>query len=174
MRVLTNKRSCPEIDERGFTLVEVLTTITIMGILFAIATSSWQGIVESRRVTSAANQLTANLRLTHSKSTNQLKEYAVVTDPSSYSGLAALGSADYYVVPLTSDGLPELTKVERKELDEADRVEVSGFGARFSSDGSASALAAGTTATVDLKDQTGAPSHVVQLNTTTSRVKIDP
>ena len=30
-------------DERGFTLVEVMVVIIIMGIVFAIASSSWFG-----------------------------------------------------------------------------------------------------------------------------------
>ena len=36
-------------DERGFTLAEVLATIIIMGIVFAIASSTWSAI-RSRQV----------------------------------------------------------------------------------------------------------------------------
>ncbi|WP_047863849.1 pilus assembly FimT family protein [Rubrobacter aplysinae] len=64
--------------ERGFTLPEVLTTIAILGILIAIAMSLWNSVIESRRVDSAANQLASDLRLAHTKATNQLTDWRVV------------------------------------------------------------------------------------------------
>ena len=67
-------------DERGFTLVEVLITIILMGILFAIASSMLFGVVESRRVDSATNQLAADLRLAHTRATNRLEKWQVVLD----------------------------------------------------------------------------------------------
>ena len=70
-------------DERGFTLVEVLITIILMGILFSIASSMLFGIVEGRRVDSATNQLAADLRLAHTRATNQLEEWEVVLDADS-------------------------------------------------------------------------------------------
>ncbi|QIN78015.1 prepilin-type N-terminal cleavage/methylation domain-containing protein [Rubrobacter marinus] len=59
-------------EARGFTLGEVLVTITITGILFAIAAASWQNVVESRRVDSATNQVKADLRLAHTSASNRL------------------------------------------------------------------------------------------------------
>src|SRR5829696_10160521 len=70
-------------DERGFTLVEVLVVIIIMGIVFAIASSTWFRVVESRRVDSATNQLVSDLRLAHTRATNQLEEWEVVLDADS-------------------------------------------------------------------------------------------
>ena len=64
--------------ERGFTLVEVMVTILVMGILFAIATASWQNLIEGRRVASAANQVKADLRLAHSSATNRLASAYIV------------------------------------------------------------------------------------------------
>jgi prepilin-type N-terminal cleavage/methylation domain-containing protein len=49
-------------EERGFTLPEVLITIVIMGIVFAIASSSWFSTIE-RRAVDTTNQLVADLRL---------------------------------------------------------------------------------------------------------------
>ena len=66
-------------DERGFTLIEVIVTIIIMGIVFAIASSIWFGVVESRRVDSATNQLAADLRLAHTRATNRLEDWQAVT-----------------------------------------------------------------------------------------------
>ena len=64
-------------DERGFTLVEVMLLLFIMGIVFAIASSTWFGVVESRRVDSATNQLAADLRQAHTRATNRLEALAV-------------------------------------------------------------------------------------------------
>src|SRR5215203_955981 len=61
-------------DERGFTLVEVMITIIIMGIVFAIASSTWFKVAESRRVDSATNQVVADLRLAHTQATNHLTD----------------------------------------------------------------------------------------------------
>src|SRR5215211_3022815 len=65
-------------DERGFTLIEVLVTIIIMGIVFGIASSTWFGIVESRRVDSATNQVVADLRFAHTQATNRLTDVSFV------------------------------------------------------------------------------------------------
>lgn len=63
--------------EGGFSFAELLITITIMGILAAIAGSFWWEVVESRRVDSAARQLVADLRWAHDSATNQLEDYQV-------------------------------------------------------------------------------------------------
>src|SRR5215203_5975774 len=72
--------------EGGFTLVEVLVTIIIMGVLAAIASSTWFGVVEGRRVDSATSQLTADLRLAHTRATNRLEDWQVelFADSSTY------------------------------------------------------------------------------------------
>lgn len=62
-------------DERGFSLVEVLIVIILMGIVLTIASSSWFGVARSRNVDSATNQVAADLRLAHSQATNRLTEY---------------------------------------------------------------------------------------------------
>jgi prepilin-type N-terminal cleavage/methylation domain-containing protein len=41
----------------GFTLPEVMITIVLIWIVMAIASSTWFGVVESRAVDSAADQL---------------------------------------------------------------------------------------------------------------------
>jgi type II secretory pathway pseudopilin PulG len=150
----------------------MMMTIVIMGILLSIATSSWFGLVDSRRVTSDTNQFASDLRLAHTKSTNQLKDYAVVT-PGTY-GLT--GSADYYIVPLLPGGLlPDLPNVRERSLDDSGRTEIdTAFGVKFEPDGSATNVA-GLTTTISLDDGGAAndPMHTVDLNPATSRVKID-
>ncbi len=63
--------------ERGFSMLELLLVIIAMGILFAIASSTWFGAIESRRVDSATSQLAADLRQAHSKAINRLQPQTV-------------------------------------------------------------------------------------------------
>jgi prepilin-type N-terminal cleavage/methylation domain-containing protein len=84
-------------DERGFTLPEVLVVIVIMGILLAIATSIWFGVIESRNVDSATNQLVADMRLANSSATNQLTDWRVVLYPER---AGQDQGPDYYLVKL--------------------------------------------------------------------------
>ncbi len=158
-------------NQRGFTLPEILVTIVILGILMAIATSSWFGLVDSRRVTSDTNQFAADLRLAHTKSTNQLKDYAVVTDPLAY---GVTGSTDHYYIveirsPLTS------SVVTSRQLDDSGRTGiVAPFGVTFKPDGSATDMAGRTTTIfLDANGAAAEPRHEIDVNTATSRVKID-
>src|SRR5215203_7328523 len=64
-------------DERGFTLIEVMITIIIMGIVFSIASSTWFGAIESRRVDDGTNRLAADLRHAHSRAINRLAPQTV-------------------------------------------------------------------------------------------------
>ncbi len=93
-------------SERGFTLPEVLIVVVLMGIVLAIATSTWFRVVEGNRVTSAANQLGSDMRLAHTKSTNQLATWRVVLVPDR---AAEAAGPDYYLVKLNSAGAVEST-----------------------------------------------------------------
>jgi prepilin-type N-terminal cleavage/methylation domain-containing protein len=64
-------------DERGFTLIELITVIVLLGIVLAISSSSWFGVVEGRQVDSATNQLAADLRQAHSRAINRLAPQTV-------------------------------------------------------------------------------------------------
>lgn len=71
--------------------------IAILGILLAIAVSTWLGILERRRVDAATNQLVADLRLAHTSATNQLTDWRVVLYPER---AGQDQGPDYYLVKL--------------------------------------------------------------------------
>ena len=78
-------------NERGYTLPEVLTAVCIAGILTVIAVIILLALLERWRVEAAADQLASDMRLAHSKATQQLTDWRIVL---------TTGSADYALVRL--------------------------------------------------------------------------
>lgn len=140
--------------ERGFTLPEVLIVIVLMGIIFAIATSSWFGVVESHQVDSATNQMVSDLRLAHTSATNRLVNWRVeiVTGTRNYR-IGPVGST------LSSRSLPDGTKL------------TTGVSAiEFKPDGGAQLTGSGN---ITVAADDGAPSYVIEINAVTSRIKLN-
>jgi prepilin-type N-terminal cleavage/methylation domain-containing protein len=145
-------------SEEGFTLPEVLIVIVLMGIVFAIASSTWFGIVESREVDSAANQMVSDLRLAHTRATNRLTTHEVhLTD----------NSSTYQIGPAAP------AAAETRTLPDDVRVQTTGdtpLEIVFKPDGSATPV--GPPITFKVASADGAPGHNIEINTTTSRVRI--
>ena len=163
MMVLRQKLGGLVKNERGFTLPEVMITIVFIGIVMAIASSTWFGVVESRRVDSAANQLAADLRLAHIRATNRLENWQVVLTHNSssyqFGSAAALQNRTYCGAEGCGSSDP--------------RVNISGGGTAtitFRSNGSASVAPSGSTTFTVTVD--GNPSRNVELTPATSRIKI--
>lgn len=184
-------------DQRGFTLIELLVVIAIMGILFGIATSTWQGVTESRRVDSAANQLTSDMRLLNARASNQLAEWRLVFKPDG-GPVTGCSGADHCLVKVTDAdtediprNFPERTGVSSTNISTdsdtggmiLDGITGSFLGPssvgdtvtiRFYADGSAEAEAGGEPRiTVGPDDGSPDPTHDMLLAEQTSRVKID-
>ncbi|CAN5888229.1 hypothetical protein BH23ACT11_BH23ACT11_16030 [soil metagenome] len=159
-------------NERGFTLPEVLITIVILGMLVAIAIPSWQAVVEGRRVDSAANQFSSDLRLAHTRATNQLKTWKLVHSP---------GSSSYELVPEGGTAIPRSLPDGTKVLDTevlalaGDRTIV------FDPDGSAEAegtfddslINPNGNIDVAVSSDDDAPKAGITIVEATSRVKLD-
>jgi prepilin-type N-terminal cleavage/methylation domain-containing protein len=143
-------------DECGFTVIEMLVTIIIMGIVFTIATSTWFGVIESRRIDSATNQLAADLRLAHSKATNRLAQHtvALTADSSEYT-MTGAGNRD-----LDDDPDQDLISVAAATT------------IVFKTNGEAQVTGANPITVRATNDTTN--NHTIQLNPTTSRIKVVP
>ena len=120
-------RSCG--DERGYTLPEILTAVSIMGIILAIGIIVLLALLERWRVEAAADQFAADLRLAHTRATEQLTDWRVVFMPDG-TPLDRCSSADYCMVklnfpygagdptPALTDGTPPL----RRELPDRTKI----------------------------------------------------
>jgi prepilin-type N-terminal cleavage/methylation domain-containing protein len=154
-------------DERGFTLFEVIATIIIMGIVFAIASSTWFKVAESRRVDSATNQVVADLRLAHTQATNRLTDSSFVVpsaDSSTYQ-IGPPGDLDTMTLPGDDQGTPK-TKI----LDATNIVFKSDGRAITPPDPPGDPPEDITVTTTD--GDPGDPVHTININTVTSRVKV--
>jgi prepilin-type N-terminal cleavage/methylation domain-containing protein len=174
-------------DEEGFTLPEVMIVIVLMGILFGIASSTWFGVVESRRVDAATNQVLSDLRLAHTSSTNRLTEYRVAYVPGGQINCAGFTDADYCMLQQTGGSyqqkaryLPERTEISSTNLG-IDSTIVTLLGSadartvRFSADGAAESgggLVSGSDIRVTVASDDGAPCNVLDVNPATARVKV--
>ena len=147
-------------DERGFSLAELMLVIVIMGIVFAIASSSWFGAIESRRVDSATNQVVADLRLANTQATNRLVDstFDVPSANSSTYTIEVAGDTDTRTLPGDDQGTPK-TKIV------ADTTIV------FKPDGTAEIDPAGDITVAALDND---PAHTIEVNPTTSRIEVDP
>jgi type IV fimbrial biogenesis protein FimT len=141
---IDNQRAYPTQAKKGhgFTLIELMVTLTIAVILLTVAVPSYQSFVASTELTTSANDLIAAINLTRSESvkrdaivslqsTNQTTDFAagyciVVGDPGNCSGAVrqweALGSEVTLTVSGASasvgfDGLGGLTSSQAVVFD---------------------------------------------------------
>jgi prepilin-type N-terminal cleavage/methylation domain-containing protein len=86
-------------DERGYTLPEILTAVAIMSIILTIGIIVLLALLERWRVEAAADQFAADLRLAHTRASEQLTDWRVVFLPDG-TPLGGCSSADYCMVKL--------------------------------------------------------------------------
>ena len=179
-------------DESGFTLPEVMIVIVIMGILAAIAVPSWFNVIEGRRVDSATNQITADLRLAHTSATNRLGTAQIrFSSTGSTSFTCGATAADYCLVrPLVGGGTETIARnfEDNVTLNSPNLLPVGGVSAvEFAANGSASTVGTlgavpGVTDTCPVSTPVGRrlqvtvdgnPTHCVTFSEATSRIRID-
>ncbi len=157
-------------DEHGFTLIEVLITIILMGLLFGIASPVFFGIADGRRVDSATNQLAADLRLAHTGATNRLEQWQVVLDgDSSYT----IGPTDEAEVCPDDDPDDDYLCRDLDDDPVGDEVVVDTTATiTFEPDGSAVLPGDAPLIVSSADDET--MNHEIEINAATSRIQIDP
>jgi prepilin-type N-terminal cleavage/methylation domain-containing protein len=86
-------------NEGGYTLPEVLTAVAIMSVILVIGIIVLLALLERWRVEAAADQFAADLRLAHTRATEQLTDWRVVFMDDG-TPLDDCSSADYCMVKL--------------------------------------------------------------------------
>ncbi len=79
-------------NNSGFTLIEMMVTVAIVGIFASIALPSFSNLIESNRISTATNELVSNLLLTRSEA---LKRSNTVTLCPSTNQTNCSASSDY-------------------------------------------------------------------------------
>jgi type II secretion system protein H len=158
-------------NQGGFTLIEVMITILIMGIVLAIASSTWLGAIESRKVDSATNQLVADLRQAHTHAINRLADWEVhLTDNSpTYEIRNDLDDNGVIECPNT-DGDCEIVTYT---LPDDAKVDTPGATLDFVFTPDGSVTPPGAPITFSLSSADGNPSHTIEINRLTSRIEVD-
>lgn len=72
-------------DSLGFTLIELMITITILALLVTIGIPSYKKIVERNAITTAGNDLYASLQLARSEAVSREESVRVEADPGGWS-----------------------------------------------------------------------------------------
>jgi prepilin-type N-terminal cleavage/methylation domain-containing protein len=116
-------------DERGYTLPEILTAVAIMSIILAIGIIVLLALLERWRVEAATDQFAADLRLAHTRATEQLTDWRVIFMDDG-TPLSRCSSADYCMVKLNApygsgDPTPALddeTQPVRRDLPERTKI----------------------------------------------------
>jgi Tfp pilus assembly protein FimT len=127
-----------------------------MGLIVAIASSTYWNVVESRRVDSAANQLTADLRLAHSTAINRLVDQEVsLTAGSNVYSMTGSGNRD-----LDDDPDDDLVTVDTTTT------------ITFKPNGTAEPSGAPITFRVLPALPDGEPFHTIEIRPATSRVSV--
>jgi prepilin-type N-terminal cleavage/methylation domain-containing protein len=153
-------------EERGFTLIEVISTIVVMGVLVAIASSTWFGLVEDRRVDSATNQMVSELHFAHTSATNRLEDWKVDLQPN---------SRTYRIGACTDQGVcaAPLSSASERSLEERTQIRPSGGGmvqrVVFEPNGDAQITGAGR---IRIAAEDGSPCHEIEVNEATSTVRV--
>lgn len=108
-----NKPNLKDQTTKGFTLIEVLAVIILIGILFSIVAPSWLAFMNRQRANGARDQVLQALRLAQSEAQRTRRPHQVVFNPGDattvpgvavVSGAAACSVAGVTFEPLGSGG----------------------------------------------------------------------
>lgn len=94
-RPLHSRTSLLAVPTRGFTLIELMVTLAVAAIMIGIAVPSFQSVVNSNKLASAANEMVASLQLARMEAVRRNVRAAVCASANANAGAdATCASAD--------------------------------------------------------------------------------
>ena len=97
------KMTCRKSLAAGFTIVEAMVTIAILGILTAIAAPSMTALIASNRLSSSANETLSAMMLARSEALRTARQVVVCKSSDSSSCSASASWADGWIVFVDDD-----------------------------------------------------------------------
>lgn len=82
----------------GFTLIELIVTISIIGILVSVGVPSFQGLVERNQLTSSINQFVSSLSLARSEAVKRKQRVALCASNDGETCAAGIGYEGGWIV----------------------------------------------------------------------------
>lgn len=98
---------------RGITLIELITTLAVLAVSLAVIVPGWAGLTERSRVTTAANQLLAQLRYARNEAVHRRRPVSLCpSDDGAHCSGDASGWQRGYLVFVDLDGNRDRSSAE--------------------------------------------------------------
>ncbi|WP_299197731.1 GspH/FimT family pseudopilin [uncultured Amphritea sp.] len=150
------------VKQRGFTLIELMVALVVLGILLSIGIPSFNSIIESTNLRSVTHSLNSATQLARSEALDRRNEDVAVCRANGAFSACSFGadwSSGWVVVALTGADLETNTDVEVIRVWEAVDITVSGAANGFVFNGSGRAPTNG-----DLQIQNNTESRCLRVN----------
>lgn len=98
---MKTRKTLPSSSIAGFTLIEMLVVVIIIGVLGSIAAPSWLSYLNRQRVTTVRDELKAVLKEAQTKAQQKSTSYSVVLGSTPDGPTAALSTAGAIANPVT-------------------------------------------------------------------------